>query len=75
MDIESLTEIYVAAYEKALEMTGNTDFSVQTAYSILSVIMQNSRAMNDKSAKNVATLVANVLAINKRNAKQDGESK
>ena len=75
MDIENLTEIYVTAYKKALEMTENTDFSVQTAYSILSVIMQNSRAMNDKSARNVATLVANVLAINKRNAKQDGETK
>ena len=78
MDIENLTEVYIIAYEKALEMTGNPETATLTAYAISKIVLDSAVATNNKSSQSVATLIANVLAINKRDnkhSKQVGESK
>ena len=78
MNIEYLTEVYIIAYEKALEMTGNPETATLTAYSISKIVIDSAVSMNNKSSQSVASLIANVLAINNRKDKQSkqvGESK
>lgn len=71
MNAELLTEQFIIAYEKALEMTQNPELSQVAAYVVSQLLLSQWEQQGNNSARNVSTLVANVLAINKRNeAKQ-----
>ena len=54
MKPEYLSECYVVAYEKALEMTSDVDIAVNAAVAVLNCIANQSRLQTSTTAMNVA---------------------
>ena len=66
MNIEQLTEAYLASYLKAMEITGNPTLSVQTATSVLHLAITNQQNVFQKSME-----TASLMNLTRKGKKKD----
>ena len=68
MNVEYLTECYIKAYEKALEMTDDTNTANTAATMVLTTIANMIRVQTETTSNSLANLLNSIALNNKKQA-------
>lgn len=74
MNPEYLTEYYILAYNKAMEMTKNPNIAIGAAMAVINVIAQQSKVQNQPAANPFMQALVKAMMDNKKPQKKEGEN-
>ena len=70
MEIEYLTECYIKAYEKALELNDDLDFAHNVAAMVVTILANQLRLQKQNVEKNFANLLKSIAVNNEKEVKK-----
>lgn len=73
MNPEYLSECYVIAYNKAIEMTKNPNIAIGAAMAVVNTIAQLSKVQNQPASNPFMQVLVKAMMENKKPQEQEGE--